>query len=114
MTPRLKSELWVQALLRRCSVEGKFGAVLHKGNAEAGAVFIVINHLNGTHSLLAPPPGPAYDENGERRFEKRTPTPLPWFETSEKIERIRRSDDDIWVVEIEDREGFANLIVEVL
>jgi hypothetical protein len=112
MTPRLKSELWVQALIRRCSVEGKFGAVLHKGNAEAGAVYIVINHLNGTHSLLAPPPGPAYNDEGERRFENRTPSALTWLDTSEKIERIRRADDDIWVVEIEDREGFASLIVE--
>lgn len=112
MPPRLKSELWVQALLRRCSVMGKFGAVLHKGHAEAGAVVVVINHLNGTHSLLAPPPGPAYDDEGERRFENRTPTALPWLETSEKIDRIRRNDDDIWVVEIEDRDGLANLNVE--
>lgn len=112
MTPRLKSDLWVQALLRRCNVEGKFGALLHKGNEEAGAVCVVINHLNGTHSLLAPPPGPAYNDEGERRFENRTPTALPWFEISEKIERIKRFDDDIWVVEIEDKDGFADLNVE--
>jgi hypothetical protein len=109
MTARLKTELWVQAFLRRCSVEGKFGAVLHVGNADAGALMIVVNHLNNTHSLLGPPPGPAYDESGERRFELRTPNPLPWFDMREKIERARRFDEDLWVVEIEDRDGFAGI-----
>ena len=113
MTARLKSELWVQALLRRCSVEGKFGAVLHKGNAEAGAVMVVINHLNGTHTLFVPPAGPAYDDNGERRFDNRTPTALPWLEISSFIQRARSFDDDLWVVEIEDRDGFAGLSADV-
>jgi hypothetical protein len=114
MTARLKSELWVQALLRRCSVENKFGAVLHKGNVDAGAVMVVINHLNGSHTLFAPPPGPAYDESGERRFENRTPSPLPWPEISLLIQRVRSYDDDLWVVEIEDRDGFAGLSAEVI
>jgi hypothetical protein len=114
MTARLKSELWVQALLRRCSVHGKFGAVLHKGNAEAGAVMVVINHLNNTHTLLVPPPGPAYDEEGERRFSNRTATPQAWSEINALIARARRVDDDLWVVEIEDRDGFAGLQIEEL
>jgi hypothetical protein len=112
MTARLKSELWVQALLRRCSVEGKFGAVLHKGNDDAGAVIVIINHLNGTHTLLAPPPGPAYDEEGNRRFENRTPQALPWLDINPLIQRARSFDEDLWVVEIEDREGFAGLLIE--
>ncbi len=112
MSTRLKSELWVQALLRRCSVEGKFGAVLHKGNAEAGAVMIVINHLNGTHTLLGPPPGPAYDDEGQRRFEKRTANSETWPNLIPLIERARRFDEDLWVVEIEDRDGLAGLNVE--
>lgn len=102
----------MQALLRRCSVEGKFGAVLHKGNADAGSVMVVINHLNGTHTLLVPPPGPAYDEDGQRRFENRTPVALPWLELNSLIERARKHDDDIWVVEVEDRDGFAQLDIE--
>jgi hypothetical protein len=113
MTARLKSELWVQALLRRCSVEGKFGAVLHKGNAEAGAVMVIINHLNGTHTLLAPPPGPAYDDEGSRHFENRTPQALTWLEIKPLIQRARSFDEDLWVVEIEDRDGLAGLFVEL-
>ena len=102
----------MQAFLRRCQVEGKFGAVLHVGHADAGALLVVVNHLDGSHSLLGPPPGPAYDEAGNRVFENRTPSPLPWVEISEKIQRARSFDADLWVVEIEDRTGFAGLLPE--
>lgn len=112
MTARLKSELWVQALLRRCSVEGKFGAVLHKGNPDAGVVMVVVNHLDGGFSLLVPPPGPAYNENGDRRFEKRNAEVQSWEQIQPIIERTRKSDNDVWVVEVEDRGGFAGIAIE--
>ena len=40
---RLKTEIWVQAYLRRWFAQGGFGAVLSKGAAEAGAVYVVVN-----------------------------------------------------------------------
>ncbi len=110
MSARLKTELWVQAFLRRCSINSQFGAVLHRGNAEAGALMVVINHLDGTHTLLAPPPGPAYDEVGERRFEKRTPQALPWPDILDKINRAKSFDEDLWVIEVEDRSGLAGIV----
>jgi hypothetical protein len=112
MTARLKTELWVQAFLRRCQSDGKFGAVLHRGHADAGALMVVINHLDGTCSLLGPPPGPAYDDDGQRVFENRTETPLPWADVNAKIQRARSFDEDLWVIEIEDKSGFAGLIAE--
>jgi hypothetical protein len=106
---RLKSAIWVSALLRRCQGEGKFGAVLRKGAEEAGAVFVVINHLDGTYDLLGPPPGPAHDDEGNRVFEKLFSAPVPWSSVSEKIEKQARFDSDLWAVEIEDRTGLAGL-----
>ncbi len=106
---RLKSEIWVHALLRRCTVQGLNGAVLHRGAEEAGAVYVVVNHLNGLHHLLAPPPGPAYDEAGDRQFELAFPEPQPWLQVSDYIAKRRKSDPDIWVVEVEDRTGLAGL-----
>jgi hypothetical protein len=106
---RLKSELWVQAFLRICETRGQFGAVLHRGNAEAGAVMVVVNHLNGLSSLLVPPPGQSYDDDGTRRFSLSTKDPLPWLEISEKITRQRSFDSDLWVIEVEDRNGLAGL-----
>jgi hypothetical protein len=114
MTPRLKTGLWVDAFLRRSLIEGKFGAVLHKGNEDAGALMVVVNHLDGTHSLLAPPPGPAYTDDGERRFEMRTAERLDWAAISALIQRARQRDSDLWVIEIEDRNGLAGLIAEPL
>lgn len=106
---RLKSAIWVSALLRRCQLEGKFGALLRKGAEEAGAVYVVINHLDGSYDLLGPPPGTSHDDDGNRLFEKIFATPVAWPEVSEKINKAASFDSDIWAVEIEDRTGLAGL-----
>ncbi len=109
MTPRLKAEFWVHALLRRCSVAGLFGAVLHKGAAEAGAVYVIINHLDGTHHFFGPPPGPAYDDDGERRFIEELSFPATAEDIASRIARLKAIDPDLWVVEIEDRQGTGGI-----
>ena len=40
--------------MRRCNVEGAFAAVRRRGAEEAGAVFIKINRLDGTGTLVRP------------------------------------------------------------
>jgi hypothetical protein len=107
---RLKSSFWVQALLRTCETRGLFGAVLTKGAEEAGAVFVVINHLNGEHTLLGPPPGPSHDDEGTRLFIRESKVKLSWDDVREKMARKQRSDTDLWLVEIEDREGLAGIV----
>jgi hypothetical protein len=111
---RLKSKIWVEALLRRCQVDGHYGAVIRKGAEEAGAVFVIVNHLNGTSDLLGPPPGPAYDEHGERRLIKETKIPLSFNDIEDILRRRRKSDPDLWEVEIEDRNGLAGLNPETI
>ena len=111
MTPRVKSRLWIEALLRRCNAEGKFGAVINVGADEAGAVYVAINHLNGTYDLLEPPPGSSHDDEGTRIFSKTFAQPVPWAEVQNRIDRQRKADIDLWLVEIEDRGGFAGLQV---
>lgn len=105
----LKSEIWIQAFLRRCQGEGLYGTVLHRGAAEAGAVFVLVNHLDGTCHLLGPPPGPAFDEAGERRFMEEFETPITTQEAEALILRRRKFDSDLWAIEIEDRDGLAGL-----
>ena len=51
---RLKSGIWVSAFLRRCMVEGLYGAVIRKGAEEAGAVYVIVNHLDGTQHFFGP------------------------------------------------------------
>jgi hypothetical protein len=112
VTPRLKTEFWVQAFLRRCELNGHYGGILTKGAAEAGALYVVINHLDGGHELLSPAPGAAFDDSGERRFVKDFANPVPWQDVAARMDKRKRSDPDLWLIEVEDRTGLAGLAVE--
>jgi hypothetical protein len=107
---RLKTAIWVSAFLRRCMVEGLYGAVVRKGAEEAGAVYVIVNHLDGTFHLFGPAPGPSHDEEGERRWSVELEPPASMEQIDALLERKRRFDPDIWVVEIEDRKGTAGLV----
>ena len=106
---RLKSEIWVQAYLRRWFAKGGFGAVLRKGAPEAGAIYIAVNRLDGTLNVFGPAPGPAYDEEGERRWATWAKEPVNAAELNALIARLQRIDPDIWVIEIDDRSGTGGL-----
>ena len=106
---RLKSAIWVSAFLRRCMVEGLFGAVVRKGAEEAGAVYVIVDHLDGTCHLFGPAPGPSHDEEGERRWVAECVPPAGQAEAKAILERRIRFDPDIWIVEIEDRAGTAGI-----
>ena len=112
MTPRLKTGLWVQAFLRARESQGHFGAILKRGADEAGALYVVVNHLDGSHDLLAPAPGSAYDDAGERRFVKDVANPVPWPDILSRMEKRKRADPDLWLIEVEDRSRLAGLLVE--
>ncbi len=111
---RLKTEIWVQAFLLKCNGEGKFCTVASKGAVDAGAVFVIINRLDGRFHLFGPAPGAAYDERGDRRFIEELPFPATEEQVLALLERRRKFDSDLWVVEVEDRSGTAGLIAEKL
>lgn len=100
---RLRTDIFVSALLRRVFARGDFAAVEAKGAEEAGAVFVRQVFRNGTESLYAPAPQSFFgedDSNRVRLFETR----LERVETGavvEAIARERRFDSDLWVVSIE-------------
>jgi hypothetical protein len=99
---RLKSAIYVQALIRRCEVAGAAAYLVRRGAEEAGAVFIKINRLDGTCTVLSPA------RRGEERIWTR-----PIGEgaddsrAAEYFAKQIRIDPDVWIVEIEDREGRA-------
>ncbi|MFC0218138.1 hypothetical protein FHS82_000483 [Pseudochelatococcus lubricantis] len=104
---RLKSEIWVSAYLRRCAVEGAFAVLRRRGAAEAGAIFVLVDRLDGTARLFGPAPQSLADEDaGVRLF---APVPLKSGPTPAAAEeRLRREidfDSDLWIVDVEDREG---------
>ncbi|MBR1222634.1 DUF1491 family protein [Bradyrhizobium sp. U87765 SZCCT0131] len=104
---RLKSNIWVAAYLRRCQVNGVFGAVRRRGAEEAGAVFVKVALLDGSALLFTPAPQTAYDNSRpvERVFTPLSSAPVPEAEVEERLTKEIRFDPDVWIVEIEDREG---------
>ncbi len=102
---RLRSDLWVSAYLRRCSVEGAAAYLRRRGAAEAGAIFVKIDRLDGHAALFGPAPQSALGE-GDRLFVqlyKET-----WLDPATIEARLKRElefDVDLWIVEVEDRLG---------
>ncbi len=106
---RLKSQIWVQAFLRANQSAGRFGAVVRRGAEEAGAIYVIVNHLDGTLHLFGPAPGASIDEEGERRWLIELSPPAAEPEAAALLKRRAAIDPDVWIVEVEDRSGTAGL-----
>lgn len=107
----LRSDIWVQAFIRQANIDGNFSALLKRGAPEAGAVFVIVNRPDGTCRLLGPAPGPAYGENGERRFIEELPADATYDDCRQLLQRRQKFDPDLWIVEVEARDGNAGLTV---
>ncbi len=101
---RLRSDFWVSAYLRRCSVEGVDAALRRRGAAEAGAVFVKVDRLDGTADLYGPAPQLFVDDSGERLFSRILQGVMP-LDVEERMTRELRFDSDLWLVEVDDRAG---------
>ncbi|MGU3492798.1 DUF1491 family protein [Xanthobacteraceae bacterium A53D] len=104
---RLKSAVFVSALVRRAQVEGAFAAVVRKGAEEAGAVFVKVASLDGTAALYGPAPQSEIDESfpADRLFSPVVKPGAPEADADARIAKEVRFDPDLWLVEIEDRAG---------
>lgn len=110
---RLRSDFWVSAYLRRCAVEGVEAVLRRRGSAEAGAVFVKVDHLDGTASLYGPAPQLFVEDRDERLFIRMMNAVTP-LDVEERVQKELRFDSDLWLVEVDDREGrhFLDLATE--
>lgn len=100
--PRLKTSLWVQACVRRANVENIGCMVLRKGDPDGGAVLVKLLQAGTGCTVLAETRAP----DGGRAWVRGTGTaPVDEAAADAYIERNRRIDPDLWVVEIDDRAG---------
>jgi hypothetical protein len=101
--PRLKTSVWAAALLRRWNHHTAVVATLvRRGDADAGAVLLKISRLDGTATVLAQ----TVTAKGERAWHRGTgQAPVADAEAEAYIQRQRKRDPDLWVIEIEDRSG---------
>jgi hypothetical protein len=102
-TPRLKAGIFVRALIRRVQVAGASAFVVRSGMEEAGAIILIIAKLNGQVLVL----NQTRDAKGELAWAQ----PLGgWCDEARANAWCAKQigfDPDLWIVEIEDREGRA-------
>lgn len=102
---RIRSDFWVSAQLRRCAIEGVDAVLRRRGAAEAGAIFVTLDWLDGRVDLFGPaPPSLIGEESGDRVF-----VPImkgqPGFAVAERMAREIRYDPDLWWLSLDDRQG---------
>lgn len=101
--PRLKAGIFVRALIRRVHVAGASAFVVRSGMEEAGAIILKIAKLDGQVLVL----NQTRDAKGDLVWAQ----PLGgWSEEARANSWCAKQvnfDPDLWIVEIEDREGRA-------
>lgn len=107
---RLTSAIWFAVFMRSESARGAYVSVVKSGAQQAGAIFIVQNHLNGLFTLYSPAPQAMFDdaESGDRKFER------PLINVSQEVvdaylEKQMKFDTDLWIVETESGKGDISL-----
>lgn len=107
MPARLRSDFWIGAYLRRCNAGGAPAVLRHRGASEAGAIFIVLDRLDGSQTLYGPAPQSLAQDTGERLFVELLTG--DGGAIAARLDRELRFDGDLWVVDVEDRGGDPRL-----
>ena len=98
MEPRLKSAIVVKALVRRCDLAAIGVAVVSRGDPDAGAILVKLSDREAGCSVLSQTRRP----DGSLVWMRATgAAPVPEDEADAYIDRQRRRDPDVWVVEVE-------------
>jgi hypothetical protein len=101
---RLRSDVWVMALIRRVNGEGDFAAIERKGAAEAGAIFIKVEPRDRSCKLYGPAPSVLIQssDSGDRYFVPVRPDSIADpLQAREYLDKEMRFDSDLWIVGIE-------------
>lgn len=103
--PRLKTEVRIAAHLRRCSAAGVAAHVAKKGDPDAGAVAVKVYLGRGD----AGPEARLYIQSVTLEGEAAWREPFDGAAAEPRIDdwldKERRIDPDLWVIEIEDPKG---------
>jgi hypothetical protein len=103
---RLKSEVWVKAYIRRCTGAGVPAVVVRHGDDDAGAIYIRVNRLDGTSLLFGPSPAGLALAGEDRRWTAHLQADgSSDTEVEAYLAREAEFDPDLWIVEIEARDG---------
>ncbi len=99
---QLKTRLVVQAAIRLCSLRAVPVAVTRRGDEDAGTILIKLDQRDLGYTVLVETRAP----DGSRAWLRATgAAPVSEADANAYIARQVKRDPDLWVVEIEDREG---------
>ncbi len=97
MTPRVKAGIWVSMALRMGNASGRYGAVVRKGDPDAGGVLVVLRHGQEVSVLSQ-----VRSADGELAWMRGTgPAPVDDEAAETYIARQVKFDPDVWVLEFE-------------
>lgn len=99
MAPRLKTHIFAGALLRRARSGEAFGYVINKGDPDSGSLVLRVNNMAGENRIYRP----VTTMDGGRLWMQSDP--LDDLGAHTQIGKLLSFDSDIWIIEIEDREG---------
>src|ERR1700744_3863141 len=98
MLPRLAASILVQALLRRIAAGGGRGTVIAKGDQTAGAILVTLCERGETRQLVER----ALNREGDYGWVQTGPKlPEEAAMLNDYLERRRRADPDLWIVELD-------------
>jgi hypothetical protein len=97
---RLASGIWVSAYLMRLQGQGVYAHIVHRGEGTAGAVAVKLATMDGKASVFVR----TLDGEGDRVWTALVDAAAE-PEADAAIERQRRFDRDLWVIEVEDPRG---------
>lgn len=106
---RVTSEFFVSAFVRCLFGEGGFAAVSRRGAAEAGAIFICVDRLDGSFDFYGPAPQAMFSDLPQGRLFERIFEKADRETVDGRIESEARIDPDYWLVEVEARDGRIEL-----
>ena len=116
---RLKADIFVSGLVRLANSRGQMATVLERGRTALGSVIVVgFDVRSGRYCLWAPAPQALLDDAErayrptDRVFEQRL-VDVGDADITAFVEREKRYDDDIWVVELEIASGDIGEFLDV-
>lgn len=111
---RLKSRIWVQAQIRLCDIANLPAYVVKRGDPDAGAVILRLNRLDGTSHLFSQARRPDGSAAWAKAAGSDAEGRLSDADALAYIERQRKYDPDLWIVEIEDPDRRYTLDAEIV
>jgi hypothetical protein len=107
---RLKASIWIKAYIRLLASEGLMAVVVRHGDDDAGAVFVRVNRLDGSSLLFGPAPAGLDESQTERPMMALFDGKAVRDEDADAyLDRQRSFDSDLWIVEVESRDGRHHL-----